>query len=63
MQVPGQPLNTLFGFQRIDLKPAESMELFFAMQPDTLRLVNEKVCVRACVCVCVCVCVGGGQLF
>ena len=43
MQVPGQPLNTLFGFQRIDLKPAESMELFFAMQPDTLRLVNERV--------------------
>jgi hypothetical protein len=40
--VPDQPKKTLFGFERVDLQPGESTSLFFAMQPQTLKLVNKQ---------------------
>ena len=36
-------MNTLFGFERVDLKPGASVDLFFALQPQSLKLVNKKV--------------------
>lgn len=48
MQVPGAPMKELFGFQKIYLKPEQSMTLSFVAEPKVFTTVDKHVRVWAC---------------